>query len=60
MAKENPPTKPAGAAPKRVNLEELAKQMLKEPQRPFNIERYTGPDTGCLAAYLRPLDSGRS
>jgi hypothetical protein len=29
MTKENPPTIPAGAAPKRVNLEELKKQMLE-------------------------------
>jgi hypothetical protein len=29
MTKDNPPTKPPGAAPKRVNLEELKKEMLK-------------------------------
>jgi len=34
MAKENPPTKPAGAAPKRVDLEELKKQMLENLNDP--------------------------
>ena len=29
MTKDKPPTKPTGAAPKRVNLEELKKQMLE-------------------------------